>query len=228
MKLGEIKLNDGNEIKESKESEESEESNRSEAMLIGEKINEEDLGAEEFQMSEAQMEEFEKTLKYLNSIDSSHPEFYNRAYKQWYRFYPCKFTDRLLQPFLDPRIEKHFQWLKSARTAQFLTAATMSEKLGISTGAYFQIEKNEELQKISLQTLHRVAEAMDCELVYAIRPKQKVFFGQIIWEFLISQFKPEEKHRTNWYAGKLVRLMNNVRFRRKQNWSNLKSVDQTY
>ena len=38
--------------------------------------------------------------------------------------------------------------------------------------------------RLSLTTLAKAAEAMDCELAYAIRPKNKKYFSSIIWEIL--------------------------------------------
>jgi transcriptional regulator with XRE-family HTH domain len=47
-----------------------------------------------------------------------------------------------------------------------------AERLGVSRREIFRLEKSEEEARIQLGTLRRAAEALDCELIYALTPRQ--------------------------------------------------------
>ena len=59
--------------------------------------------------------------------------------------------------------------------------------LDVARAAYSKYEDCEERGSIRLATLAKAAEAMDCELVYAIRPKSKKYFSNIILGKLLPQ-----------------------------------------
>jgi len=65
-------------------------------------------------------------------------------------------------------------WLRAVRDAIGLSQATMGKKLHIKRQSYAQSEAAEERGAISLTSLQRAAEAMDCELVYFIVPREGV------------------------------------------------------
>ena len=52
-----------------------------------------------------------------------------------------------------------------------MTAEQLAERLGLARKRIVQLEKAETQDAITLRTLKRAAEAMDCELVYALVPK---------------------------------------------------------
>ena len=117
-------------------------------------------------------------------------------------------------------------WLKTTRKGLFLSAATVAKKLTVARAAYSKYEECEERGSITLATLAKAAEAMDCELVYAIRPKNKKSFSNIIWETLLpqSQLHPwikkcDPKKRGEALAHVADKLMNDSNFRKKQCWS---------
>ena len=58
----------------------------------------------------------------------------------------------------------------------------MARKLKISTSAYSRLERSE--HKTSIRRLKAVAQAMDCELIYAIRPKSRTSFLRRLWPAL--------------------------------------------
>ena len=117
-------------------------------------------------------------------------------------------------------------WLKTTRKGLFLSAATVATKLKVTRAAYSKYEECEERGSITLATLAKAAEAMDCELVYAIRPKNKKHFANIIWEILLptSQIHPwikkcDPKRRGDALAHIADKFMNDSDFRKKQGWS---------
>jgi predicted DNA-binding mobile mystery protein A len=66
-------------------------------------------------------------------------------------------------------------WLASVREALGLTLEDVARRLGIGRANVLRFEKYEASERITLHNLHRVAEAMDCELVYALIPKSGSF-----------------------------------------------------
>jgi len=63
-------------------------------------------------------------------------------------------------------------WLRAVRDALGVTTRQMARRLGIAQAAYVKAEANEATGAISLKQLRRIAEALDCELVYAIVPRR--------------------------------------------------------
>ncbi len=65
-------------------------------------------------------------------------------------------------------------WLRAVRDAIGLNQRAMAAKMAIRQQTYHQIEKREEKGEITLSSLRRAAEALDCELVYFLVPKKVV------------------------------------------------------
>ena len=153
-----------------------------------------------------------------------------KAFNIWIKSYTSSEVDDALRPFLNDRIKAfvpgHQGWLKKARNGLFLSAAAVSKKAKVSRAAYSKYEDCEEKGSITLATLANAAKAMDCELVYAIRPKSKKYFSQTIWTKLLRQGllhpwikKCDQKRRAEGLAYVLNKLMNDSKFRREQGWS---------
>ena len=66
-------------------------------------------------------------------------------------------------------------WIASVREALGLTLGQIGQRVRASRQAVQQFEKAEANDRITLAALRRVAEAMDCELVYALVPKMGSF-----------------------------------------------------
>jgi transcriptional regulator with XRE-family HTH domain len=60
------------------------------------------------------------------------------------------------------------------REAIGLTQRTVAERAAVKRQSYSQFEVAEEKGSISLASLRRAAEAMDCELVYFVVPREAV------------------------------------------------------
>lgn len=63
-------------------------------------------------------------------------------------------------------------WIKAVREALGMTTAQLATRLGIKQPTLVAIEQSEARGSIELATLRRVAEALDCTLVYALVPRQ--------------------------------------------------------
>src|SRR5690349_16241493 len=63
-------------------------------------------------------------------------------------------------------------WIKAVREALGMTSAQLAERLKVKQPSVVAIEQSEEKGTIELQTLRRVAEALDCTLVYALVPNR--------------------------------------------------------
>lgn len=152
----------------------------------------------------------------------------------WYRNYVHKLVDREIEPYLNAEMHgypfkqqiKQQSWLRKARQSLFLTVSALAEKLKISQSAYTNYEQCEENGTIRLKTLALAAEAMDCELVYAIRPKNKELFSNRVWKTLLIPtlrhpllLVCDQKQRGWALAGLTTKLMRDPKFRRSQSWS---------
>jgi predicted DNA-binding mobile mystery protein A len=62
-------------------------------------------------------------------------------------------------------------WVRAIRDALGMSAAQLGSRLGISSSAIAQLEQSEVRGTIQLGTLRRLADALDCELVYALVPR---------------------------------------------------------
>jgi len=81
--------------------------------------------------------------------------------------------DRSIESFGGARSVSRPQrgWLRAVREALGITIREVSRKICKTPQTVASFEKSEAADRITLQTLRRYAEALDCELVYAIVPK---------------------------------------------------------
>jgi predicted DNA-binding mobile mystery protein A len=63
-------------------------------------------------------------------------------------------------------------WIKAIREALGMTSAQLAKRLKVTQPAIAMFERSEAQGKIQLATLRRVAEALDCTLVYALVPNK--------------------------------------------------------
>lgn len=140
------------------------------------------------------------------------------------------FQESHLTPFLTSQMKGFLphkkSWLQEARLAQFQSKQKIAEKLQISCEAYSKYETNEIKGVISLETLAKAAEALDCELVYAIRPKNRKLFSQSMWEMILPfamrspwLIRCDQKRRSIALVAIIKRLLEDTEFRKQQGWS---------
>src|ERR1700683_481289 len=63
-------------------------------------------------------------------------------------------------------------WIKAIREALGMSTAQLAKRLGIKQPSLVALEQSEAKGSIELATLRRVAEALDCALVYALVPNK--------------------------------------------------------
>ena len=63
-------------------------------------------------------------------------------------------------------------WLRAIRDALGMTAAQMAVRLGVSQPRILALEQDEVRAAVTLKTLSRAAQALDCTLVYVLMPNQ--------------------------------------------------------
>ncbi len=63
-------------------------------------------------------------------------------------------------------------WLQGVREAIGLRQTAVAKGIGVTRQSYAQLEQAEANRSISLKSLDRAAEAMDCEVVYFLVPKE--------------------------------------------------------
>ena len=83
--------------------------------------------------------------------------------------------DEALLPFRLVRKRKgkpKHGWLRGIREAVGIPVEELARRMGVCRWEIVRLEKSEESQRIMLSTLHRAAEGLGCELVYALVPKE--------------------------------------------------------
>lgn len=65
-------------------------------------------------------------------------------------------------------------WLRAVRSAVGLSQKQVAKKIAMTRQSYADFEAAEQRGAISLNSLQRAAEAMDCELVYFVVPREAV------------------------------------------------------
>ena len=84
-----------------------------------------------------------------------------------------KQLDRVLKPFRTarkaPRPSKG--WIRSIRQALGVSSGELARRLGTSRQLPLQLERGEAEDRITLKSLRTVANALDCDLVYALVPR---------------------------------------------------------
>jgi predicted DNA-binding mobile mystery protein A len=83
--------------------------------------------------------------------------------------------DRTLQDLRTPLPRPTSGWISSVREALGITLDQIGKQIGSSRQAVQQLERAEAADRITLRALRRAAEAMGCELVYALVPKSGTF-----------------------------------------------------
>jgi predicted DNA-binding mobile mystery protein A len=65
-------------------------------------------------------------------------------------------------------------WLRAIRNALGMTSAQLAERVGVSQPRIIELEKSEAGGTVTLNTLQRAAEALNCRLVYALIPEKSL------------------------------------------------------
>lgn len=78
-------------------------------------------------------------------------------------------------------------WVKAIRESLGMSASAFARKLGITPSSITKLEKAEADEKITLASLRKLANALDCELHYTLVPRKSL--EEILWERAITVAK---------------------------------------
>lgn len=154
-----------------------------------------------------------------------------KSYQLWLHKFPEPKLDSDLMPFLNPQLKAFPQmtWLFRIRRARLLSKMEVAKRLGISRSTYARLEASEVDGKISLKKLSDLAEKLDCELVYALRPKNRTPLSLEIWLKLLPrairhswvQSRPANR-KVAALVAICLKLGADPEFRRAQGWTERK------
>ncbi|MDQ7050289.1 MAG: mobile mystery protein A [Enterobacterales bacterium] len=65
-------------------------------------------------------------------------------------------------------------WLKTVRKALGMSGTQLAKRLGVTKGQISQTESGELSASVTLKTMQKMAQAMDCRFVYAVIPTQEI------------------------------------------------------
>jgi predicted DNA-binding mobile mystery protein A len=89
--------------------------------------------------------------------------------------------DRLIEPLqgLRSTARPAKGWIRAVREAAGISGSELARRLGTSRQSPLQLEKAEAEDRITLKSLRAAAEALDCDLVYALLPKAATMKAQV-------------------------------------------------
>jgi|SRR5579862_7176311 len=84
-----------------------------------------------------------------------------------------KQLDRSLQPYEEARrVQRPSKgWIRAIREALGVSSGELARRMGTSRQLPLQLEKGEAEDRITLRSLRAVADALNCDLVYALVPR---------------------------------------------------------
>ena len=63
-------------------------------------------------------------------------------------------------------------WVRAIREALGMSAAELGTRMGIVETSVLRLEQNEHADRVRVDTLRRAAQALECDLVYALVPRR--------------------------------------------------------
>ncbi len=90
-----------------------------------------------------------------------------------FRWLQVRHADHQLKPLMKRRLPQRPSngWLQTIREALGMTAVALGKRLHVRSSTVHKLEKSEADDSISLASLRKVAEALDCELHYVLIPR---------------------------------------------------------
>ena len=97
------------------------------------------------------------------------------------------------EPYLNAKLKawvpRGDSLLRTIRKALMLTSQFVASNADISIAALTRMEKRESWGNVTLKTMHKIAEAMDCELIVGIRHKSHQALSKVVWDRLVDEAK---------------------------------------
>ena len=115
-----------------------------------------------------------------------------------------KISKKLVRDQLDETLDKlkvlkyfnppAFGWIKAIRTGLGMSGRQLANRIGVTKQSISRIEQDEVAGAITLKTLRKVAEGLDCVLVYGFVPRTSL--GNIVKE-RSEEVARDRLHRVN-------------------------------
>lgn len=181
------------------------------------------------QLRNPQVAQLQREISLKDAKELTEDEI-SRAFRYWRRKYGPFESEKYVTPLLNDQLSApsgvQIVWLKTVRKSLFLSASTVAARLQVTRAAYAKLEVSEALGTIHIQALSKAAEAMDCELIYGIRAKNRKHFSEIIWSKLLPVARQhtwlrncDVRKKSQALAFVADRLMNDSKFRKNVGWS---------
>jgi len=92
------------------------------------------------------------------------------------RFNAREYLDSILERWrlLPTRHQPNRGWVRAIREALGMTTTQLSSRLGVSQSRVVAMEVAEQTGSLTIKNLARAANALDCELVYALVPRHSL------------------------------------------------------
>jgi predicted DNA-binding mobile mystery protein A len=68
----------------------------------------------------------------------------------------------------------HGGWVRAIREALGMRADDLADRMGVSQPSLTRLERNERKGSVRLETLQRAADALECDVVYALVPRRSL------------------------------------------------------
>lgn len=88
----------------------------------------------------------------------------------------------------------HKGWIRAIRDALGMSGRELADRMGVSQQTVPDIERSEQRGTIKLETLQRAADALDCDLVYFLRPRRS------LEELVALQAERKASQHLSWVA----------------------------
>lgn len=111
------------------------------------------------------------------------------AFRFWFGTYQHRQIDREIEKFFN--IEPRRDWLQQIRAAQHFTQQEVSDKMNVHKSTYRELELSEHARTITMASLVKAADAMNCEVVYGLRPKTGQKIARQLWEKIVALYQGE-------------------------------------
>ncbi len=81
--------------------------------------------------------------------------------------------DAVLMPFRDLAVARPARgWIAAVRTALGMSTYQLAARMGISQPTLSKLEKREAVDAITLESLRKAADALECDVFYALIPRR--------------------------------------------------------
>jgi predicted DNA-binding mobile mystery protein A len=87
------------------------------------------------------------------------------------------------------KVQRPEGWMRAVRQAIGIPVVELARRMGVKKSQIFRLEESEQQGRVRVDTLRRAAEAMGCELVYALVPRE----GKLA--SMAAQLRGEEEAR---------------------------------